>query len=218
MSEWKWGNHIISYKELLFDGMSRVFFAPGNVTDIVIDIETLSLKNTAAILSIGAAAITESSEPAGLFYERIDIDSCLDKGMTIDADTLAWWFKQPAKYMNISGGTGAANALCNLFAWMTELGYNNDSSTTNIWGNGPEFDNAIIINAAYRLLPKSVVNDMLWDYRRNQSVRTLWHINEMLGLGVTYKYDYPSHVAVFDAIVEAKFVGEVKTKLKALVK
>lgn len=218
MSEWKWGNHIISYRELLFDGMSRVFFAPGNVTDIVIDIETLSLKNTAAILSIGAAAITESAEPAGLFYERIDIDSCLDKGMTIDADTLAWWFKQPAKYMNISGGTGAADALCNLFAWMTELGYNNDSSTTNIWGNGPEFDNAIIINAAYRLLPKSVVNDMLWDYRRNQSVRTLWHINEMLGLGVTYKYDYPNHVAVFDAIVEAEFVGEVKSKLKALVK
>lgn len=218
MSEWKWGNHIISYRELLFDGMSRVFFAPGNVTDIVIDIETLSLKNTAAILSIGAAAITESAEPAGLFYERIDIDSCLDKGMTIDADTLAWWFKQPAKYMNISGGTGAADALCNLFAWMTELGYNNDSSTTNIWGNGPEFDNAIIINAAYRLLPKSVVNDMLWDYRRNQSVRTLWHINEMLGLGVTYKYDYPNHVAVFDAIVGAEFVGEVKSKLKALVK
>ena len=216
MSEWKWGNHIISFKELLFDGMSRVFSAPGNVTDIVIDIETLSLKNTAVILSIGAAAITESSEPAGLFYERIDTDSCLDKGMTIDADTLAWWLKQSSPFMNIYGGTDIVDALCNLFAWMTELGY--DCSTVNIWGNGPEFDNAIITNAAYRLLPKSVVNDMLWDYRRNQSVRTLWHINEMLGLGVTYKYDYPKHVAVFDAIVEAEFVGEVKSKLKALVK
>lgn len=216
MSEWKWGNHIISFKELLFDGMSRVFFAPGNVTDIVIDIETLSLKNTAVILSIGAAAITESAEPAGLFYERVSVDSCLDKGMTIDADTLAWWFKQSSPFMNIYGGTDIADALCNLFAWMTELGC--DGSTVNIWGNGPEFDNAIITNAAYRLLPKSVVNDMLWDYRRNQSVRTLWHINEMLGLGVTYKYDYPKHVAVFDAIVEAEFVGEVKSKLKALVK
>ena len=216
MSEWKWGNHIISFKELLFDGMSRVFSAPGNVTDIVIDIETLSLKNTAVILSIGAAAITESSEPAGLFYERVSVDSCLDKGMTIDADTLAWWLKQSSPFMNIYGGTDIVDALCNLFAWMTELGY--DCSTVNIWGNGPEFDNAIITNAAYRLLPKSVVNDMLWDYRRNQSVRTLWHINEMLGLGVTYKYDYPKHVAVFDAIVEAEFVGEVKSKLKALVK
>lgn len=218
MTEWKWGKHIITSEEIMHDRTSRVFSTSGSVTDIVIDIETLSLRNTAAILSIGAAAITESAEPAGLFYERIDIDSCLDKGMTIDADTLAWWFKQPTKYMNISGGMGATDALRNLFAWIIELGYGKDSSATNIWGNGPEFDNAIIINAAYRLLPKSVVNDMLWDYRRNQSVRTLWHINEMLGLGVTYKYDYPSHVAVFDAIVEAKFVGEVKTKLKALVK
>lgn len=123
MTEWKWGKHIITSEEIMHDRTSRVFSTSGSVTDIVIDIETLSLRNTAAILSIGAAAITESAEPAGLFYERIDIDSCLDKGMTIDADTLAWWFKQPTKYMNISGGMGATDALRNLFAWIIELGY-----------------------------------------------------------------------------------------------
>ena len=68
-------------------------------TEIMIDIETLSTKNNALILTIGVIKFQRGYEIKELknmetFYTRIDIKSCKNLNMHVDDDTLKWWDKQ----------------------------------------------------------------------------------------------------------------------------
>ena len=59
---------------------------------IVPDIETLSLQNTAAIVSIGAVAIDPFGSVIGQFYINIDPESYdTHPNFHIDDATVAWW-------------------------------------------------------------------------------------------------------------------------------
>jgi DNA polymerase III epsilon subunit-like protein len=67
--------------------------AAGQLDDVMIDIEALGQKPSAAVLSIGAVMFGT----AGLgetFYSPVLLQSCIDVGLKIDAETVAWWMKQ----------------------------------------------------------------------------------------------------------------------------
>jgi hypothetical protein len=80
---------------------------PSNKDDneVMIDIETLSTKNNACILTIGAIkfnrrnstikSINELKDEKKTFYVRISRKSCLLLGMDVDIKTVEWWNTLP---------------------------------------------------------------------------------------------------------------------------
>lgn len=62
--------------------------------DIMIDLETMDTASTAAIVAIGAVvfdAKTGTVEKNSAFYTTVDLQSCIDHGMTVAGRTIEWW-------------------------------------------------------------------------------------------------------------------------------
>lgn len=62
---------------------------------VMFDLETLGTRAGCAVLSIGAVEFCPDSGRLGAeYYQVINRRSCVSKGLTEDAGTLAWWSKQ----------------------------------------------------------------------------------------------------------------------------
>jgi exodeoxyribonuclease VIII len=67
--------------------------------EAIIDIETLGVQANSIILTIGGIKFKRYEKIQDLdnyqkFYKRIDIDSCKEKGLQTDKDTIIWWNEQ----------------------------------------------------------------------------------------------------------------------------
>lgn len=113
----------------------------------MIDIETLSTKNNALILTIGAIKFNrEKNKPfdeLDKFYVRINQKSCLKLGMDVNIDTVNWWNKQSkeARYevFENTDRIDIKDALLKLKEFIKDSKY--------IWANSPNFDCVILENA-----------------------------------------------------------------------
>jgi len=64
-------------------------------TDVMLDLETMGRKSNSAIVSIGAVEFNiETGETGREFYAVIDLNSCLDFGLKVQADTIYFWLQQ----------------------------------------------------------------------------------------------------------------------------
>src|ERR1700752_755293 len=62
---------------------------------VLLDIETMGNTSRSAITSIGAVQFDLNTGEIGeKVYTRVDLQSCLDVGLTMNADTVMWWMKQ----------------------------------------------------------------------------------------------------------------------------
>lgn len=108
--------------------------------NVMVDLETLDNKPTSVIVSIGAVKFAGTiSEDT--FYRVVDIQSCIDAGLTISGDTIAWWMGQSeqARAVFKAKGEPLAKVLEDFAAWLPK--------DTKLWGNGAAFDNTILSNA-----------------------------------------------------------------------
>ena len=66
--------------------------------NVMVDLETLSTKNNATILTIGAIKFNLKDAPGegeqNTFYMRVNLDSCKELGLDIDKNTEKWWNEQ----------------------------------------------------------------------------------------------------------------------------
>lgn len=126
----------------------------------MVDLETLGLNPGAAIISIGAVRFG----PDGLgeeFYRSVDLESCEEAGLSIDAGTLEWWLDQEEEVQDIlTGGEALESTLSDFSAFY------GDSET--IWANSPSFDCALL-KSAYEALEM----DVPWSFREERDFRTL---------------------------------------------
>lgn len=110
---------------------------------IVLDLEALSTKPNAAVIAIGAVAVSETGLIVGEFH--IAIDGYNQPGRDIDAATLAWWDEQTpeakAASLQATDHVSATVAMCKFSAWVLELA---DPTTVKMWGNGSSFDCTIL--------------------------------------------------------------------------
>ena len=119
------------------------------MTDIIIDIETLSTKTNALILTIGAIKFNRKDcikdiKEMETFYLRVDIDSCKKLKMDIDNDTIKWWENQDTNISyealyNDKDRINIKDALNKLSLFIKNSKY--------IWANSPNFDCTILENA-----------------------------------------------------------------------
>lgn len=165
----------------------------------MIDIETLGTAPNSVILTIGAVRfdrILQSKQIPKLseldcLYIRVSKDSCIDKGMIEDTDTISWWKAQSPearKECEIDEDRfPIEEALKELAQWMSST----DKKRTYVWANGSCFDHTILTDAY-----KRCGLDLPWEWWNLRDLRT------MLDLAGIRLSDIPSigkkHHALYD--------------------
>lgn len=172
------------------------------VTDISIDLETLGRRPGCKILSIGAVVFTREGLGKEFYLPLTTHDQ---EGLHEDPETVRWWqrqtpearkvFDDPAKKHFVAG-------LCEFDAWVREQGF---KRSILIWGNGADFDNAILqvaFDVAGVALP--------WEYWNNRCYRTL---KNLPGAPKLAKREGTYHNALDDAKTQALHAIEIRNTL-----
>lgn len=164
---------------------------------VMVDIETLGLEPGAAILSIGAVRF--DTDGLGATFERtIDLESCQEAGLTIDAGTLEWWLQQDADAQHVLTGGDPLRDVLEAFAEFYAF-------ADEIWANSPAFD-CEHLAAAYDAVDKTVP----WKYYEQRDVRTVLN----LPAAPDFEQEGTEHDALDDAVYQAKAVGETLAALE----
>ena len=144
------------------------------MTDLMIDIETLSVCPNAVILTIGAVKFNLGNPIfIDTFYCKINIQSCTNVGMVTCKKTIDWWnSKKNTNVYNEALGEDSDRvnleiALNNLANWIG----NNGLENIRIWSNGPSFD-CSILGEAYRKCNLNIP----WKYWNERDVRTIYDL------------------------------------------
>lgn len=133
------------------------------MNNVMVDIETLDNKPTSSIVSIGAVKFGPNGyDEYNTFYMVVDVQSCIDAGLTVSADTIAWWMKKSDQARSVfqQPGSHLANVLIEFSKWLPV--------NTKLWGNGASFDNAILSNAYSALNLKQP-----WEFWNDRCYRTI---------------------------------------------
>lgn len=170
--------------------------------DVLVDLETLGTGPGAVIASIGAVMFDPMGEGViEPFYLVVDIQSCLDAGLTVTGDTLYWWLDQ---------GEEARRSLLASPRVRHPLRVILDTFTrwyptgSKLWAYGATFD-PVILASAYRQL--GLVEP--YTYRDIRCARTL------LALANLPKSEpILGHHALNDAIFHARDVQRAYQSLK----
>ena len=138
-----------------------------NLGHVMLDLETMGKRAGCAIVSIGAVEFDINTGKTGrTFYRVINLQSCLNVGLFIDASTLYWWLQQSdaARQAICKPADSIQTVLEELSSFLVCLG------DFQIWGNGARFDIAIL-EAAYFAIGKG--ETLPWKFRNERDVRTL---------------------------------------------
>ena len=127
------------------------------MTEVMIDLETLSVRPHAVILIIGAIKFNRDEvwdakktykdlNPKNVFYERITIPSCENVGLHTDKETKKWWSEQEEKVqfeaIHNPDRITLPEALRRFKSWFR--------GSYKVWGHGSSFDISILGEAYVR--------------------------------------------------------------------
>jgi hypothetical protein len=153
---------------------------------LMIDIETMANESFSSIISLAAVEFDINTGNTGKeFYINISLQSCIDLGLIVNADTIMWWMKQTdeARKSLLSGSVNIVDALTS-FSGFCNRNY-------QVWGNSARFDLGILQNAYNKAnLP------ICWDFRKERCVRTL--VSFKPEIKENFKYLGVGHNALVD--------------------
>lgn len=115
----------------------------------MIDLETLNTLSHGVILSIGAVRFNEDEIDDNAFYRVITLESNLAEHRSISADTLRWWMTQNenAKALFATPLREQVTLEQGLIDLREFLGTPLEAENTKVWGNGADFDIAMLAHA-----------------------------------------------------------------------
>jgi DNA polymerase III epsilon subunit-like protein len=183
-----------------------------NPKNIMLDLETQSVRPHAAILTIGAIKFDTNGKLPPIdklktFYRRITMDSCLEEGLHIDPETMAWWAEQDEKASYEAIGNPdripLRQALTEFSDWVGDYKY------TKIYANSPDFDITIIREAYKRCEMESKIPFNFWSVR---CTRTIYDLG-----GVKLK-DFPNnikHHALYDCYAQILAMKEALKRINS---
>ena len=133
---------------------------------IMLDIESLGTGHDAVITAIGACMFDPGETGVSkdnVFYTRINPDQ---QGRVIDASTVVWWLRQSdaarSMYEDIGKAPLLPAVLMSFGAWCA------GTRIDGMWGNGSDFDNAILGHAY-----KQCELPLPWSFGKNRCFRTV---------------------------------------------
>ena len=111
-------------------------------THIMIDLETLSTRANATIVSIGAVKFNLQDGVLDTFYINVDAKSCKEFGLHVSKDTVKWWSEQKPEALKalMVDPKPLDVALEKFIEWI-------GPKEIMIWGNGASFDVTILEEA-----------------------------------------------------------------------
>lgn len=169
--------------------------------NVVVDIETLSLRPDAAIISIAAVPFMLDKEsldnndkygytgvPAfdemtkdiscpeeyAPFYETIDATSCAMAGLAFDMGTVKFWSEMPDEAKSAimeKPRVSIRQALEDFVACLENLKAQHKTDELIIWIQGSDFDLPVLKNAMYKVLGLTP-ETLPWRYRNIRDART----------------------------------------------
>jgi hypothetical protein len=172
--------------------------------EIMIDLETQSIRPNASILTIGAIKFKRNGilsdmsdiDKKNIFYRRITLDSAIKYGLHIDPETMQWWNtqKEDAIYevLKHPDRVPLDQALVELAQWIGDPKY------VKIWANSPDFD-LVILKEAYRSCGK--INILPFKFWMVRCTRTIYD------LGNVKLRDFPNdkiHHSLYDCYNQIK--------------
>lgn len=167
--------------------------------DASIDLETLSTRGDAAILSIGVTAFDRMSGLLGpRLHVNINIDDAIKHGH-VSGSTLAWWMQQDAnaKEVAFNGDSSLAGALVAL------CGFINALPGVRVWGNGATFDIGILEYAFNKL---GLITP--WVFYNIRDMRTLVDLADDMGFDKrSIEFQGTAHNAGDDAAHQARVIS-----------
>lgn len=171
---------------------------------VMIDIETLSTRPTAAVVAIGAVAFDPDAGPdavdPGAHGIEILVRPTSGRGH-IDPDTLAWWVEQsePARQRLAAAvfkGVTLPLALFRLSSWFHDCVH----PEACVWAHGAGFDPPIL---EHHFGESGIVPP--WNYRRVRDTRTLYMLASD-GVAPEIPFLGTPHSALDDAAHQARQV------------
>lgn len=175
------------------------------MNDIMLDLETLGTRPGCVIVSIGAVFFDASGLGAE-FSMAIDIADAQAQGLAIEADTVRWWMGQTpeAKEAFGFGGNPLRFALREFARWATD---NARPSAPRVWGNGADFDLAILTEDYARC---AIIQP--WRYVHGRCYRTLAALYPQIA-----KRALPAvaHVALHDARAQALHAADILASIQS---
>lgn len=143
------------------------------VIDIALDIETLSCRSDAAIISIAAVPFKLDGEYVDMqpFYEVINATSCALYGMHFDEKTVSFWAEQSpeakAEFF-AHPAVGIREAMESFVGYVESIKSKYDCEV-HIWSQGIDFDIPKVHNAIRKALS---VEELPWKYNQVRDART----------------------------------------------
>lgn len=173
--------------------------------DVMVDLETLGTTADAVVLAIGAVRFDADSAEIdnSAFYRAVTIQSNLDAGRAISPATLFWWTEQSAEARAVLKDPDAVHldvALSDFVIW------GGDWRDTRVWGNGSDFDVAMLSHA---------LREPPWKFWNIRCMRTLKNLPGMKDVRVPAVV---AHNALSDAHAQAQSVQAMMARINGLVK
>lgn len=174
--------------------------------EIMLDLETLSTENNAAIISIGAVKF----DPRGVgLTDRFEVyvapEFCPAPDFHISGSTVMWWMHEdraPGRKVLLEGQKTAMTLMDALFAFTRWFGHD----SIPVWGNGATFDNVIMRHAML-----TTINACPWAFYHDRCYRTL----KALHPEVPFERIGVYHSAVDDAASQALHLQQILRGVKA---
>lgn len=168
--------------------------------NIMIDCETMSEKPDGAIVPIGAVQFDLLSGNVGkTFYINIDLQSCIDAGLTLSASTIMWWLKNDKESQSslFDCPVSLKVALSSFEYYLDEV----NSQECQIWANSRSFDCVMLKNAFNKVGIK-----LPWNYYNERDCRTLVFFNP--GIKKSMVNDL-AHDALSDCLFQIKYCSAI---------
>lgn len=174
--------------------------------NVMVDLETLGQTPGCSIVAIGAVACSDDGWITDTLYVVVSRSSCASYGLFEEQRTLDWWDRQSPEAREVLAladrdGDAAAlpDALDALNAFVRRQG-----SKVLVWGNGSDFDNAILAVAAH-----AAQIELAWPFWANACYRTL----KRRAPQVAIKRSGTHHNALDDARSQAEHLGRINRAL-----
>lgn len=178
----------------------------------MLDIETLGTSPGSVIRTIGAVRFDDQGV-INTFYEKIDVNSCIEAGLKLQWETLQWWMGQSPEALKdiiAKDGVHINVALLRFTDWYTERKILDDGSvvvntSSELWGNGATFDN-VLIEETYRKTQLPIP----WAFNVHRCYRTM----RLLHPNIPFVRKGVHHNAVDDAISQAEHLIKIQKLYK----
>ncbi len=176
--------------------------------DLMIDVESMGLPPTGALLSIGACFFDlETCTIGPTFLRTIHLSTSVRDGGTMDASTILWWLGQSETARNgvRFNGIDVRQVLQEFAEFIDE-----HSSAANVrpWGNASSFD-LTIVSAAYKRIGMKTP----WHFTNERCFRTVRCMYPAVVYDPADKGD-GAHNALADAEFQARHLFAIKNRNK----